>query len=90
MVQEPWGEEVTQPMPSECSCCHPDLPWEGRLCRNCFMVWYDSGITSPAVLSRETVWRRVEGYWPWGKVDEHGNHRSPTIAQIRELHGETT
>jgi hypothetical protein len=51
-------------MGDECYCCTPGTPGD-RLCRQCFQVWYDSGITVAAVLAREVRWRKAEGIWPW-------------------------
>jgi hypothetical protein len=54
--------------PEECDCCTPGVPGV-KLCQKCFMVWYDSGITSAAVLAREARWRKANGCWPWPAKD---------------------
>jgi len=54
--------------PEECGCCAPEVDSE-RVCQKCFMVWYDSGITSAAVLAREVRWRKANGCWPWPDKD---------------------
>ena len=64
-------------MKDTCECCTPG-ELGNQLCRNCFKVWYDSGITSAPVLAREVRWRKEEGYWPWGKSDA-------TVAQLDAL-----
>lgn len=60
-----------------CSCCIAGHEGD-RLCRKCFMLWYDSGVTEPPVLAREARWRKAEGFWPWGD-------KSPTFTQIEAM-----
>ena len=62
-----------------CPCCggseHQMRESKG-LCRMCFMLWYDSGITSRERLRKESLWRAEHGYWPWTKV-------SPPYAELK-------
>ena len=64
----------------ECGCCTPGAPG-GQLCQKCFMVWYDSGITSADVLAREARWRKSVGGWPWGD-------KPVTLDQLKALEAE--
>lgn len=52
------------------------LQGKHQICQNCFMIWYDSGITDSAVLGKESRWRRDNDYWPWGE-------RSPTYDEFK-------
>ena len=51
-----------------CWTCVPGATRKQGLCRNCFMVWYDSGITEADVLAREVRYRKANGVWPFGKI----------------------
>ena len=51
-----------------CSVClghHTDSPF----CRNCFQVWYDSGVLCGEHLAAECKARKYGGFWPWGAGD---------------------
>lgn len=62
-----------------CHCCksEPEMSGPGSLGRNCFMLWYDAGISGTERLSAESLWRKERGYWPWGDA-------IPSVAELRE------
>ncbi len=57
-------------------------PMKSFGCKNCFMLWYDSGITDSDVLGAESRWRRENDWWPWGKKP------GPTFDQIERFHAD--
>jgi len=72
---------MTDETPEVCRCCEAEPPnaGTGSLGKNCFMIWYDSGITDAAKLGKESKWRRENGHWPWGKT-------IPKVADLETLH----
>lgn len=38
----------------------------GKMCSECFMIWYNSGITSAEELYAEKMARKEHGAWPFG------------------------
>lgn len=71
------GERDATTFPKDCSCCVPGAQ-DQRLCQQCFMIWYDAGITEANVLAREARWRKAGGRWPWGAGQA-------TVAQLEAL-----
>ena len=67
-----------------CSC-GLGRPSNGPFCRNCFRVWYDSGIQFADHLAAECKARKDGGFWPWGAA----NMPSAQINEIAEqfVHG---
>ncbi len=70
-------------MTETCHCCsaEPPMSGAGTLGKNCFMLWYDAGLTNAAKLRKESLWRRKNEHWPWGKS-------MPTVAALDALHFE--
>lgn len=70
-------------MTEECGIC---TPGNGnlQLCRNCFMLWYDSGITEAPVLAREARWRKANSFWPWGAGFQNGETR-PRMDELKAM-----
>ena len=48
-----------------CDCFKPG----GKMCSPCFMIWYDSGITSAEHLFAERQERERQNAWPFGHAD---------------------
>jgi hypothetical protein len=75
------------PVCSACGTPH-DLrssAWTGDrpICRKCFMLWYDTGITNTKELGAESNWRKSKGYWPWGT-------ESPSTEELQEFRANLT
>jgi len=57
-----------------CSCCggwghmRPYSPWHHTpICKPCFMIWYDSGLTDPKEIGELSMLLKRQGLYPWGK-----------------------
>ena len=69
-----------------CHCALGITIPDSSFCRNCFMVWYDSGIQYADHLAADCKARKDGGFWPWGAAEMS----TAKIAEIAKqfLHGD--
>jgi hypothetical protein len=60
-----------------CDCCERAVwyvrgsMWHGeaRICRACFFLWYDYGLTDTEALKAEVLAREASGRWPFPSAE---------------------
>ncbi len=53
-------------MPVKCKCCGHDVgKKDGKICSDCFMIWYDYGLTDGCEIGRCCNYARANGFWPF-------------------------